>query len=243
IVIAITILRKWRSGVYLFLIWMLFEDLFRKYMGSGLALFFGKGILVALVYASLFATIRRGREKRFRAPFSLFLGFFFLLGVVQVFNPNSPHLLYGLLGFKTYFYYIPLMYVGYALIRCDEDLRKFLVVNVALSALIAALGIVQAILGNSFLNPTKLAPELQDLGNLEKSTPLSGQLFSLPDSVFVSSARFDFFLILAFILAFGAGGYLLLANWRGGGIFFPSIGIIGVATLLCGSRCAVMFVL
>ena len=243
IVSAINILREWRSGVYLFLVWMLFEDLFRKYMGNGLALFFGKDILVALVYVSLFATIRRGREKRFRPPFLLFLGFFFLLGVVQVFNPNSPHVLYGLLGFKTYFYYIPLMYVGYALIRCDEDLRKFLVVNVALSALIAALGIAQAILGNSFLNPTKLAPELQDMGNLEKSTPLSGQLFSLPDSVFVSSGRFDFFLILAFILALGAGGYLLLGNLRGRGIVFPSIGIIGVATLLCGSRGAVMFVL
>jgi hypothetical protein len=222
---------------------MLFEDLFRKYMGNGPALFFGKEILAALVYISLFAAIRSGREKRFRPPFLLFLSFFFLLGVLQVFNQNSPHILYGLLGFKVYFYYIPLMYVGYALIRTDEDLRKFLVLNAALSGLIAALGIAQAILGNSFLNPAKLAPELQDLGNLEKSTPLSNQIFSLPDSVFVSSGRFAQFLILAFILALGASGYLLLSKLRGRKIVFLTIGIIGVATLLCGNRGAFMFVL
>jgi hypothetical protein len=243
VIVAVAILRNWRTGVYLFLIWMLFEDLFRKYMGNGPALFFGKDILAALVYISLFAAIRRGREKKFRPPFLLFLSFFFWLGVLQVFNQNSPHILYGLLGFKVYFYYIPLMYVGYALIRSDEDLRKFLVLNVALGGFIAALGIAQAILGNTFLNPAKLAPELQELGNLEKSTPLTNQLFSLPDSVFVSSGRFAQFLILAFILALGAGGYFLLGNLRGRKIVFLTIGIIGVAALLCGERGAVMFVM
>jgi hypothetical protein len=243
VIVAVAILRNWRTGVYLFLIWMLFEDLFRKYMGNGPALFFGKDILAALVYISLFAAIRRGREKRFRPPFLLFLSFFFWLGVLQVFNQNSPHILYGLLGFKVYFYYIPLMYVGYALIRSDEDLRKFLVLNVTFGGFIAALGIAQAILGNTFLNPAKLAPELQDLGNLEKSTPLTNQIFSLPDSVFVSSGRFDEFLVLAFILALGASGYLLLCNLRGRKIVLLAIGLIGVATLLSGNRGAFMYVL
>jgi hypothetical protein len=242
-VAAVAILRNWRTGFYLFLAWMLFEDLFRKYMGNGLALFFGKDILAALVYISFFAEVRRGREKRFQPPFLLFLALFFLLGFIQVFNQNSTHILYGLLGFKTYFYYIPFMYVGYSLIRGDEDLRKFLVFNAVLSGLIAALGIAQAILGNSFLNPAHLAPELQDLGNLEKSSPLTNQLFNLPDSVFVSAGRFAEFLILAFIIALGATGYLLLCNLRGRKIVFLSIGTIGVATLLCGNRGTFVFVL
>ena len=242
-VVAVMTLRNWRTGFYLFFVWMLFEDLFRKYMGNGLALFFGKDVLVVIVYLSLFADIRRGREKRFHPPFLFCLGLFFMLGVLQVFNPNSPHILYGLLGFKTYFFYIPFMFVGYALIRGDEDLRKFLLMNAALCGLISGLGIAQAILGNSFLNPAKLAPELEDLGNLEKATPLSHQLFSLPDSVFVSSGRFDFFLILAFILVLGTGGYFLLANLRGRKIVFPVIGIIAIATVLSGSRSTFLFVL
>ena len=242
LVAVVAILRNWRTGFYLFLVWMLFEDLFRKYMGNGPALFFGKDILAALVYVSLFSGIRGRREKRFRPPFLRYLGLFFFLGFVQVFNQNSPHILYGLLGFKTYFYYIPLMYVGYSLMRSDEDLRKFLVLNTVLSATIAGLGIIQAILGNSFLNPVHLAPELQDLGNLEKSTQ-TNQIFNLPDSVFVSSGRFDLFLILAFILALGTAGYLLLGNLRGGKIVFIALGIIGVATLLSGNRGAFMFLL
>jgi hypothetical protein len=241
-VTVVAILRNWRTGFYLFLAWMLFEDLFRKYMGNGLALFFGKDILAALVYISLFTEIRRKREKRFQPPFLLFLVIFFFLGFVQVFNQNSPHILYGLLGFKTYFYYIPFMYVGYAFVRGDEDLRKFLVLNTALSGLIAGLGIVQAIIGNSFLNPAKLAPELRDLGNLEKSTD-TRQIFNLPDSVFVSAGRFDQFLILAFILALGTAGYLLLCNLRGRKVVFISLGIIGVATLLSGNRGSFMLVL
>ena len=36
------ILHNWRTGFYLFFVWMMFEDLVRKYMGNGLALFFGK---------------------------------------------------------------------------------------------------------------------------------------------------------------------------------------------------------
>ena len=106
--VVVAILRNWRSGFYLFLVWMLFEDLPRKYLGNGTLLFFGKDVLVAFVYVALLVEIRRGREKSFRPPFLLFLSLFIWLGVVQVFNQNSPSILYGLLGFKLDFYYVPL---------------------------------------------------------------------------------------------------------------------------------------
>ncbi|SRR5579875_190296 len=241
--VAITILRNWRLGFYAFFLWMLTEDLVRKYMGNGTLLFFGKDILLALVYVSLYIEIRRRREKWFRAPFLLFLSLFFWLAVVEVFNPYSPSILYGLLGLKLYFYYVPLIFVGYALIRSDEDLRKFLQVNVVAAIVIAGLGIVQAIHGNSFLNPAQLAPDLQDLGNLQKVTPISGQIFNLPDSVFVSVGRLAFYLVAVFVIAMGAVGYTLLSSRRGRRTGFIAIGTIGTATLLCGNRGALLFVL
>lgn len=240
--VAVVILRHWRNGFYLFLVWLMFEDFARKYMGNNIALFFGKDVLLILVYLALYREIRAGRERSFRPPFLIFLSLFFWLGVLQVFNQNSPHILYGLLGFKVYFYYIPLMWVGYALIRDDEDLRKFLVANGVLAALIGGLGIVQALVGNSFLNPKVLAPELQDLGDLYKVTPLTGQLLSLPDSVFVSSGRFAQYLIVVFILMSGAAGYLLLYTKRSRKLIFAAVGILGVATLMSGSRGAVVAV-
>ncbi len=234
--VALATLRDWRTGFYFFLVWLMFEDLVRKYMGNTPALFFGKDILLALVYIAFFIAARRHREKRFRPPFLAFLSIFIWLGFLQIFNQNSPHILYGLLGFKDYFYYIPLMYVGYALIRSDEDLRKFLITNAVLACVIGGIGVAQAILGNSFMNPAQLAPELQELGDLYKVTPLTNQLFSLPDSVFVSAGRYSLYLILAIILVAGTAGYLALQAFRGRKIVFLAMGILGVAALLCGSR-------
>ena len=239
-VVVGTALRNWRTGFYLFFVWMLFEDLVRKFMGNSLELFFGKDILLVFVYLALFVEVRRGREKSFRPPFLLFLSLFVWLGVAQVFNQNSPSILYGLLGFKVYFYYMPLLFVGYALIRDDADLRKFLVISAVMAGVISILGIIQAIVGNSFLNPAKLAPELQDLGNLTKVSPLSNLSLSLPDSVFVSSGRFDEYIVWMFILTVGTAAYFLLHTPRYRRIIFGVVGILGVATLLSGSRSTVV---
>jgi len=240
-VVAITILRNWRAGFYSFLTWLLFEDLARKYMGNSTALFFGKDVLAFLTYLSLFAAVRAGREKSFRPKFLLFLVIFVWLGLIQIFNPSSPHVLYGILGFKIYFFYVPMMYVGYALIRTDEDLRKFLVVNAVLAGIIAALGITQAIMGHSFLNPSNLAPELRELGELNKYSPLTNQILSLPTGVFVSSGRFANYLILAVILLVGSSGYLLLYTQRTRRLVFMVTAIVGAAILLSGSRGAVVY--
>jgi hypothetical protein len=240
---ALAILQNWRTGFYFFFIWLLFEDLARKYMANGLALFFGKDILAALTYVSLYAAIHRGREKTFRPPFLVPLAIFVSLGVIQIFNPNSPSILYGLLGFKVDFFYIPLLWVGYSLIRNEEDLRKFLVANAIVAAVISCVGIIQAIVGNSFLNPPVLAPEIAHLGDLNKYTPIGGQMFNLPDSIFVSTGRFGGYLLAAFIVAAGTVGYLLLLRARRGQrtVFF-AIGTLGAATLLSGLRGAVVYI-
>jgi hypothetical protein len=52
--VALRMMRNWRAGFYLFFCWLMVEDLPRKYMGNNLALFFGKDILLAVVYVALF---------------------------------------------------------------------------------------------------------------------------------------------------------------------------------------------
>jgi hypothetical protein len=237
---AVAILRNWRLGLYFFLIWVLFEDLTRKYLGNNMAIYFAKDALVGLVYLSLLVDIRAGRAKAFRPPFMPFLIVFFWFGVLQIFNSNSPHILYGLMGIKIYFYYIPLMFVGYALIRSDEDLRTFLVVNGVLAGVIGTIGIIQAIVGHSFLNPATLAPELRELGELDKISPITRQTLSLPSAVFVSAGRFSQYLTSAIILTMGSAGYLLLHTKRSRNLIFLAFGIVGVATLFSGSRGALM---
>ncbi len=240
VVLSVTgvILSDWRNGVYLFLAWLLFEDLIRKYMANNMAVYFAKDVLVGVVYASLLRARSFGKVTFFRPPFLFPLALFFALGVAQMFNPGSPSILYGILGAKLYFYYIPLMFVGYALLRDEKDLHRLLAINMALAVPIALLGIVQASAGLDVLNPHG-GEDIELLGHLTRYTP-SGMAVGRPPSVFVSEGRFDFYLILAFILGVGATGYLLLRRGRGRKIVFPAVALLGLAAMMSGSRgCAV----
>jgi hypothetical protein len=241
LVVAIYILKDWRTGFYMFLVWLLFEDLVRKYLGNNMAIYFAKDILVGLVYISFFSEALRRKEKLFSPPFMPLLLAFVWLGVMQVFNQNSPSVLYGILGFKLYFYYIPLVFVGYGLIRTDVDLQKFLIVNLYLGGIISTIAIMQAILGHSFLNPTNLAPELRDLGQLDRYSPITNQVLSLPTAVFVSSGRLGLYLVSTTILTTGTAGYLLLSSGKYRRLVFSVIALVGGASLFSGSRTAVAY--
>ena len=239
--IVIAVLRNWRMGFYAFLVWLLFEDLFRKYMGNNMAIYFGKDVLVAIVYLAFFISIRASKTKLFRPPFRIFLSLFFWWGVLECFNPNSPSVFYGLLGLKLYFYYIPLMFVGYALIQTDTDLRRFLIFNMSLAGLISLLGIIQAIVGVSFLNPQVLAPDIRELSNVYRYSPITGDIVYRPSSVFVSDGRFAWYLTMAWLIGLGAVGYLVLRRQRQT-VVFVGTALVAVAALLCGSRGTFVFV-
>src|SRR5690349_14808372 len=129
VMIVVTTLNNWRVGVLLFILWLLFEDFARKYLGNGLLLFFGKDVLAVITYISLWRAKRRGEVPWFRPPFMVPLACFFFLALIQVFNTWTPSVLYGFLGLKLYFYYFPLIYAGYALIRNGKDLEQLLVYN------------------------------------------------------------------------------------------------------------------
>ncbi len=241
-VLALAILSNWRAGLYLFLGWLIFEDLARKFMGNNMLVYFGKDALVAIVYlAFLFERKRRG-VAIFRPPFWVALMLFVWLGVLQVANPNSPSIFYGLLGFKLYFYYIPLMFLGYALICSEEDLRRFLVFNLAIAAVVALLGVIQGTVGPDFLSPRELAPELRALGQLTRRAPISGARISAPTSVFVSAGRFAWYVILMFILGLGAvSRQLLRPLGRTGKLVLLGVGTIFLAAVMSASRGCIVY--
>ncbi|HEV2382724.1 MAG TPA: hypothetical protein VG206_23400 [Terriglobia bacterium] len=227
-------LSDWRTGVYLFLTWLLFEDLIRKYMGNNMTIYFGKDALIAITYVSFLMDSSRREIDRFRPPFKYALGLFFLLGLAQGFNPGSPSVWYGVLGLKLYFYYAPLMFVGYALVRTERDLQKFLFVDAGLAAVISLVGILQAIIGQDFLNPRSGA-DINELAHNVRVTP-SGLAVPRPPSVFVSEGRSFDYLTLALALGLGTVGYLLLRTKRGRKLVFPAVALVAVAIVMSGSR-------
>ena len=237
------ILSNWRIGVLLFLIWILFEDLIRKYMGNSMVIYFAKDFLVGVAYLSFYFAKRRRQVETFKIPFLVPLAIFFWFAVIQVFNTWSPSILYGVLGLKLYFYYAPLMFLGYAMMERPADLERFLVVSISAGIVIAGLGIAQSVLGVTFLTPDDLAPELYNLTHTTRASPITHSLSTVTSSVFVSSGRFSFYLIMIWVLAMGAQGYLLLGRRPGAKYGFLGIGVVTAAVMITGERTPFVFVL
>src|ERR1700675_3156828 len=184
--IVVAILNNWRNGVYFFLSWLLFEDFARKFLGNNMAIYFAKDFLVLVVYISFFTAFRRKEVPIFRPPFLMPLLIFIWFGAMQVFNPASTHIMYGLMGFKMFFYYVPLVFIGYALLNSEAELRRFFTVNLVLVLVIVSLGIAQSIIGPSFLNPAVQGEDLRGMNTLYRVSPITGLVAYRPTSVFVS---------------------------------------------------------
>src|SRR5580658_9622580 len=212
--IVVAILHNWRNGVYFFLSWLLFEDFARKFLGNNMAIYFAKDFLALVVFISFMAAYRRKEVTSFRPPFLVPVLLFVWFGLMQIFNPASTSIWYGLMGFKIFFYYIPLVFLGYALINSEAQLRRFFTVNTVLALIIISLGIAQSILGPSFLNPAAPAEDLRLLSTLYRVTD-SGFSAYRPTSVFVSTGRYANFIMVAWLLILGFSGYLLLRQKRG----------------------------
>ena len=238
---VIAMLNNWRKGLYFFLTWLLFEDFARKYLGNNMAIYFAKDVFAAVVYLSFFLAYRRKQVASFRPPFLVPLLLFVWFGVMQVFNPASTNLMYGVLGLKLFFYYIPLLFVGYALLNSEAELRQFFFVNMILAVIIVSLGIAQAIIGHTFLNPANPADEIRELSTLYRVSPISGLIMYRPTSVFVSTGRFGNFLLVTWLLVFGFSGYLLLRHKRGRTLAFIVLALTVAGLALCSSRGVVLW--
>jgi hypothetical protein len=236
-VFVIAILNNWRNGVYLFFSWLLFEDLARKYLGNNMAIYFAKDVLVAVVYLSFIIAVRRKKTiKIVRPPFFVAVMLLVWFGIMQMFNPASSTIVYGILGVKLFFWYIPLYFVGYALLNSEADLRRFFRFNAWLALIITGLGVAQSIIGPSFLNPARPAEEIRELSTLYRVSPITGLSSYRAPSVFVSTGRYGNYLLIAWVLILAFTGYLLLRHRRGRNIAFISLAVVYAAVILSGSR-------
>src|SRR5229473_1112943 len=127
------------------------------------------------------------------------------------------------------------------LLNSEAELRHFFFVNMILGLIIVSLGIAQAIIGHTFLNPAILADDIRDLSTLYRVSPISGLIMYRPNSVFVSTGRFGNFLLVTWLLVFGFSGYLLLRHRRGRALAFIALAVTVAGLALCSSRGVVLW--
>ena len=233
--VVVAILNDWHTGLYFLVAWILFEDFFRKYLGNNMAIYFAKDALAIILYLSFFRARLAKRVEKFRIPFRIPLLLFFWLGVMQMFNPASTSIFFGILGIKIYFLYVPLIYVGYALIESEEDLRRFFSFASVLILIVASLGIAQSIIGPTFLNPAHLQEDIRELSTLYRVAS-SGAMAYRPTSVFVSAGRFQDFLLLSWLISLSFSSYLFLRSLHGRTLAFTTVSVVSAASLMSTSK-------
>lgn len=204
--LGLQILRNWRFGIVSFFVWIVLEDLIRKHLGNQIILYGTKDLLILLTYTSyLFARLRGRRSGDFRSPIRIPLGACLLLALAECFNPEIGHPLIPVIGLRMHFFYIPLLYLGYAYFDSEPRLRRFLLFALGLGAGVSLLGVLQATIGLNFLNPEGFVPGLRLY--LIRRAPESQALVPRPTSVFVDAGRFAQYLFILFFLGLGALSY------------------------------------
>lgn len=137
---------------------------------------------------------------------------------------------------KLYFFYVPLLFVGYALVDSEKELRRFGNVNLVLIVIIVSLGVAQSLLGHAFLNPENLGEDIRSSAELTRTAPISHVSIYRANGIFVSHGRYADFLMVAWSLVLGFSGYFLLRSRRGSTIAFVALMITSAGALLSGSR-------
>lgn len=240
---AVAILKSWRFGVYLFMVWIMVEDMVRKYLGNNMLIYFAKDLLMLTLCVSFLFSLRLRDKRSYKPPFLVTFLVFFAYCLIQVLNPASKSIFYGLMGLKLYFFYVPLLVVGYGLADSEDQVRRFFLFNSVLILVVATFGIVQSVLGPTFLNPQVIQEDIRGLSTLYRTSPLTGLVAYRPTSFFVSAGRFANFLLVSWCLALGFGGFLLMRKQRGRLVGFLTVGAVAAAALMTASRGIFLWVL
>ncbi|HEX3555877.1 MAG TPA: hypothetical protein VIA62_21890 [Thermoanaerobaculia bacterium] len=144
---------NWRKAIRFALILLIAEGALRKWVFPGAQdlIYFAKDVFFLGAYAG-FLRDRAGGRVHYHPPampvLYFALGMSAVLGVLEIFNPNLPNLLVGILGFKAYFLYVPLLFVVPAAFDGDAEFYGFLRRYVLIAIPVGVLAIIQ------FFSPT-----------------------------------------------------------------------------------------
>jgi hypothetical protein len=120
--------RRWRLAIQAAMLLLIFEGAIRKWLlpGAQDLVYFAKDALFLGAYLGFFRSRARGTPPPQAPLVYAALAFAAGLGLLEIFNPRLPNILVGVLGFKSYFLYVPLIFVVPAVFPDDAALARFL---------------------------------------------------------------------------------------------------------------------
>jgi hypothetical protein len=148
---AFLTIRYWQPALFAVFVLMVFEGALRKWVfpWAQAQIYLVKDAILVAVYLGF---LLDSRIKNLPSPkgvglIKIVLVATFVFGCIEVLNPNSPSILVGLVGLKTYFLYAPVAFILRYAIKSREHLfvliRRYLIMAIP----VAVLGFVQTMAG------------------------------------------------------------------------------------------------
>jgi len=240
---AFLAIRYWRSALFGAFVLLVFEGALRKWAfpWAQAQLYLIKDAMLLAVYLGFIL------DSRINQPAPKGVGLIkivlvvnFVWGCIEVLNPNSPSILVGLVGLKTYFLYAPVAFILPYAIKSREHLfvliRRYLIMAIP----VAVLGFVQIMAGPG--------SSLNTYVSYSEDEVALGVRFGREMDLVRTSGTFSYIsgyaAFLSFV-AFLAIGYNMAQGWRIKNNITPLLALILVvgAMFTTGSRTPVFMLL
>jgi hypothetical protein len=143
---------RWRTSIYLFMGYVVVEGFLVNYFWNRPELNLLKDVLACSMFAALALALARWRlfpmpRSRWLLPFAAFA----VIYMAQVFNPNLPNVLVGLVGVRVTLLYAVLVPISYWFILRREDGLRLFAFMLALSLPVSLFGIYQYFRGPEWM--------------------------------------------------------------------------------------------
>jgi hypothetical protein len=231
---------RWRTAVKIALLLLIVDGALRKWVFPGAQdlVYFAKDVFLLGAYIGF---LQRRAVHRYKPPANpplyAALAGAALVGVLQMLNPHLPNLLVGLLGFKAYFFYVPLLFVVPAAFESDTELYRFLRWYVLISIPVGLLAVLQ------FFSPSTSLINAYAWGSSDEMSYIA----TFGTSTYVRvTGTFSF--ITGFTSYLQANSILLLcllgqAQWRLRGqlLHHLALGLTLLSVFMSGSRGPILF--
>lgn len=135
----------WRQTTIAVMLLLVFEGALRKWVlpEAQAALYLAKDVLLFVAYIGFAVTKGIAVPARQALPFIVLLAMAAIYGLLEMLNPALPSLALAAVGWRSYFFYVPLLFIVPYLFDSLDDLYRALGRYAMLAIPVAALGVVQ----------------------------------------------------------------------------------------------------
>lgn len=230
--VALLLVAKWRWSFYGVILLLVFEGMIRNLLNQASLLLIKDGVIF-LMYLGCLA--QQGRQTIRLPKFRLFLLLLFLLTIyslAELLNPALPGVLVGLIGLKSFLFYIPLLFVAYWVLDTPKKITVFTLYVLVLANISCFVALFQHLGGYEVLRLFQPVQIFSSAGAL-------GVYYKLPGT-FAAPGNLFGYLSVSFVLAMG----LLYSQANRFSSFFAmlTIGNICLIFVLGGQRATWVFI-